>query len=128
MILNSSSLDANVDALNKIIQAETELCTPVKTRKLHGEKLRREPWLTAQLKQSIDKSKKMYRSSLRKSCTSGEIAKYAAYKKTLRSTIRTAKRMYHTNKCEEYRNNSRKLWQVINEVIGKTRDKSTAID
>ena len=36
--------------------------------------------------------------------------------------------MYHNNKCEEYRNNSKKLWQVINEVIGKTHDKSTTID
>ena len=48
--------------------------------------------------------------------------------KTLRCAIRTAKRFYHNNKCEEYRNNSKKLWQVINEVIGKNRDKSTTID
>ena len=127
-LLNSPHLDVNVGALSNILRAETEFCTPVKTRKIHGDKLRREPWLTAQLKHSIDKSKKLYRSSLRKNCTPNEITKYANYKKILRSAIRMAKRLYHNNKCEEYRNNSRKLWQVINEVIGKTRDKSNAID
>ena len=127
VLLNSSQLDVNVGTLSQVVQAEIELCTPEKTRKIHGNKLRREPWLTAQLKHSIDKSKKLYRSSLRKNCTPNELTKYANYKKTLRSAIRTAKRLYHTNKCEEYRNNSRMLWQVINEVIGKTRDKSSYV-
>ena len=121
-------MDENGDTLSNVLSVEVEHCTPVKTRKIHGNKLRREPWLTAQLKHSIDKSKKLYRVSLRKNSSTNEITKYVNYKKTLRCAIRTAKRLYHNNKCEEYRNNSKKLWQVINEVIGKTRDKSTTID
>ena len=128
VLLNNSCLDANVDTLSNVLSAEIEYCTPVKTRKIDGNNLRREPWLTAQLKQFIDKSKKLYRISLRKDSNTSEIRRYVNYKKILRCAIRTAKRLYHNNKCEEYRNNSKRLWQVINEVIGKARDKSTTID
>ena len=127
-LLNSDSLDVNVDTLSNVLSIETDHCTPVKTRKIHGNKLRCEPWLTAQLKHCIDKSKKLYRFSLRKNSNSSDTTEYVKYKKTLRGAIRTAKRLYHNNKCEEYRNNSKKLWQVVNEVIGKNRDKSTTID
>ena len=128
LMLNSTSLDANVETLSNVLRLETETCTPVTTRKIHGNKLRREPWLTAQLQHSIDKSKKLYRESLRKNSNTPEVMRYTNYKKTLRSAIRTAKRLYHNNKCEEYRNNSKKLWQLINEVIGKSSDKSSTID
>ena len=36
--------------------------------------------------------------------------------------------MYHCNKCYEYRKDTKKLWKVINEIIGKNSDKSGAID
>ena len=127
-LLNSSDVDVNVDTLSNVLNYETELCTPVKSRKIHGGQLRREPWLTAQLKRCIDKSKRLYRASIRKKSTQCEVNIYANYKKTLRSAIRAAKRLYHNNKCVEYQNNSKKLWQVINDIIGKNRDKSTTLD
>ena len=127
-LLNHSDVDVNVDILNNVLQLETELCTPVKSRKIKDGQLRREPWLTAQLKCCIDKSKRLYRASIRKNVTQNEVCTYTNYKKTLRCAIRTAKRLYHNNKCEEYQNNSKKLWHVINEIVGKHSDKSTTID
>ena len=127
-LLNNTDVDVNADTLNRVLQFETEYCTPVKSRKIHGDKLRRDPWLTAQLKHCIDKSKKLYRASIHKNSTRCEVNAYANYKKILRCAIRTSKRLYHNNKCAEYQNNSKKLWQVINEIIGKNRDKSTTLD
>ena len=127
-LLNSPNVDVNVDTLSNVLNFETELCSPVKSRKICGDQLRREPWLTAQLKRCIDKSKTLYRVSIRKKSTQCEVNMYANYKKTLRCVIRTAKRLYHNNKCVEYQNNSKKLWQIVNEIIRKNRDKSTMID
>ena len=101
-LLNNPDVDANVDTLSNVLNLETEFCTPVKTRKIHGEQLRHEPWLTAQLKRCIDKSKKLYQASIRKNSTKHKVNMYANYKKTLRCSIRTAKRLFHINKCEEY--------------------------
>ena len=125
-LLGKPILDANVETLSNVLKLETDYCTPIKTRKIRRNKLRREPWMTAQLKQCIDKSKRLYRSSLRKSTSPVDISTYGNYKRTLRCAIRTAKRLYHNNKCEEFQN--KKLWQVINEIVGKNRDKSSTID
>ena len=116
---SNHTVDENVDCLNNVLSTEIEFCTPVKTRKISGNKLRREPWITPQMKHCIDKSKKLYRASIRKNSTTCEVNMYIEYNKTLRRAIRMAKRLYHSTKCEEYRNNTKKLWQVINEIIGK---------
>ena len=42
--------------------------------------------------------------------------------------IQTAKRLYHCSKCEEYKTNTKKLWKVVNEIVGKNNDKSSAIE
>ena len=127
-LLSNRTVDENVDCINNILSAEIEFCTPVKTRKIPGNKLRREPWITPQMKNCIDKSKRLYRVSIRKNSTTSEVKMYVDYNRTLRRAIRVAKRLYHSNKCEEYQNNTKKLWQVINEIIGKNHDKSTSID
>ena len=43
-------------------------------------------------------------------------------------TKRLSKMLYYQNLCLEFKSNSKKMWQVINEVSGKIKDKSTAID
>ena len=40
---------------------------------------------------------------------------------------RHAKRDYYINKCNEFKKNTKKLWQTINHVVGKTHDKSCSI-
>ena len=36
--------------------------------------------------------------------------------------------MYYESKCEEYKFNTKKLWNVINEVCSKTNDKTSTIE
>ena len=38
------------------------------------------------------------------------------------------KRSYYTNKCIEFKSNSKKLWNMINKITGKCNDQSTSID
>ena len=127
-LLSSPSLDGNMETLNNVIQREMDYCTPVKSRKISYSKLRREPWLMPNLKMCTEKSKRLYRKSLKLGCSPLDCLKYQAYNKCLRKAIRTAKRLYHCNKCYEYRKDTKKLWKVINEIIGKNGDKSVTID
>ena len=39
-----------------------------------------------------------------------------------------ALKLYYHSKCSEYKNNTSKLWQTINEIVGKVNDKSCVID
>ena len=46
----------------------------------------------------------------------------------MKKTLLSAKREFHRNKCLEFQQNSKKLWQLINKVSGKSNDKSCTID
>ena len=35
---------------------------------------------------------------------------------------------YYKNKCVEFKNNSKKLWNMINKISGKNKDKTSIID
>ena len=56
-----------------------------------------------------------------------DITKYKNYKKTLDKLKRFSKYCYYHTKCIQYKNNSKKLWDLINKVIGKTSDKTNII-
>ena len=127
-LLNNDSLDANVDTVGQILQLEFERCTPVKTRAVSHKILRREPWVTPNLKRCIEKNKHLYCMALKKAANSIEVKTYQEYNKNLKKVLRSAKRLYHCNKCEEYKNNTKRLWKIVNEIVGKSNDKSGTVD
>ena len=45
----------------------------------------------------------------------------------LKKVKRCCKVTYYVEKCKEFRNNSKRLWSMINNVIGKTSDKRCVI-
>ena len=45
----------------------------------------------------------------------------------LRKIKRRQKFEYYNAQCERFKQNSKKLWDVINEVCGKCNDKSTSL-
>ena len=100
-------------------------CIPVRTREVNNKMLRKEPWLTAGIKLSIDRNKKLYAKLLRKEINNET---YKEYNKSLRKIIRTAKRDYYHDKCSEYKFQTRQLWSIINEIAGKKSDKSSLIE
>ena len=55
----------------------------------------------------IEKSKRLYCKSLKQCCSPSDLTTYQTYSKCLKKAIRTAKKLYHCNKCDEYRNNTR---------------------
>ena len=56
------------------------------------------------------------------------IEKYKQYRNTLKKLIRYCKSQYYLNKCIEFKQNSKKLWTLINRVISKSNHKLDSID
>ena len=76
---------------------------------------------------SLNKQRLLYRSQL--GC--GNVVsthKYREYRNLLKKIIRKSKQEYIKTKCAQYKQNGRKLWQLINRVIGKTPNKKHVID
>ena len=100
---------------------------PKREYSISYDKIIRDPWITKGLSNSICKQKKLYLKQLHFSdpdCTN----KYISYRNVLKKLLIHSKLDYFNNKCLEYKENSRKLWQLINQVIHKISRKSQVIE
>ena len=58
----------------------------------------------------------------------GAIKKYKTYRNTLKRLIRYCKSNYYVNKYIKFKQNSKKLWTLINRAISKSNNKTDSID
>ena len=96
---------------------------------INYKKLRREPWLTKGIMNSIKKCKLLYKKAIslnQDNCDN--IGKYKEYNRILMKTKRLAKTTYYIARCTEFRNNTKYLWRTINNIIGKMNNKCELID
>ena len=84
-------------------------------RKIH------KPWLALGLERSNHKCQKLYKKTLTSGCTEGDLQKYKSYRNILNRAKYTAMHNYYNSKCVEYKDNTRKLWQLINNHVGKCK-------
>ena len=82
------------------------------------------PWMSKGFRYSLLKSKKLYAKSL---ADPSIVPKYKAYMSVLRKCKRKLKLTYYHNKCLEFKNNGKKMWELINRINGKSNDKTSII-
>ena len=85
------------------------------------------PWITEGLINSIEKKARLY-FEWRKTCTLTDPVgnlnlhvKYKEFSKVLKNLIKVAKTVHYSNKFEKHKDNSKKTWEIINELRGKTK-------
>ena len=99
---------------------------PYQTIEVHNHKLRREPWLTKGLEKSMKRCKMLYQKQLHGNESTK--AKFKNYRYVLNKVKRTAKRQYYIDRCVTMKSDTKKLWQTLNNVIGKHKDRTCCID
>ena len=77
------------------------------------------------LKNSRIKSKNLYERAL---VDPAVWLKYKEFMTILRKCKRKLKLNYYHNKCNEFRKNGKKMWNLINKINGKINDKTCIID
>ena len=130
--LNSANLIGSAnnqfDMVHEIMLKSLDEHCPIRERFVNNTKIRREPWLTSGLVISINKQRKLYQNSIKHDAKLIDIDKYKEYRNVLTKLKRISKINYYKNKCRELKNNTKKLWGLINSCIGKHNDKSTIVD
>ena len=101
---------------------------PLKNKKVQKKITPNEPWITKGIEKCINKQKQLYKKSIKKGATDTDQKKYKEYRKLLQKLKRKTKMGYYQQKCKEYRNETKKLWSVINNIIGKRRNRDTMIE
>ena len=83
----------------------------------------REEWMTNGLIKSSKVCDNLYKQQLGSAKGSLINVKYTIYRNKFNSLKRVAKKDYYLRKILNFKNDSKKLWQLLNSVVGKTRNK-----
>ena len=127
-MLNDDDINVCMNKVHEQLRWSIERHLPPSTQTINQKRLRREPWVTSGLMNCIRRSKKLYATSLKKNSTEKKHILYKDYSKALNCIKRVAKKSYYETKCKEYKHNIKKLWNVINQVCGKTNHKTSMIE
>ena len=101
---------------------------PLKEITVNIGKFKSEPWMTPGIKHSSQKLKKLYKLYLKQGSTPDARETYVSYRNCLNKVKRYCKAQHYKNSFETYKNNTKKLWEIINQCVGKTNNKNCIID
>ena len=100
-----------------IIDSLYDECFPVANIRLKQKK-HFTPWITRGIKKSFKRKQKLYEKFL-KHITILNKEKYKAWKNLFESIKRKSKKSYFSKKILQYKNNMKKTWSVMKEIMGK---------
>ena len=84
------------------------------------------PWITKGIKKSSKRKLKLYEKFLKNRNQKSEKL-YKSYKSLFESVKRKSKRIYYSSKILEFKNNAKKTWGVMKELIGKARNTESSL-
>ena len=125
--LTDDSVDNNFNIFHQKLIDTIDHYAPETERRISAKNIIRDPWITRGLLTSLKKQQRLYKHSLVVKTFEAN-TRYINYRNLLKKLIRKSKYKYLHDKCTEYRQDSRKLWTLINKIIGKENNKSHVIE
>ena len=125
-LLNGTT-NENFDTFSQIISDELEKVAPKCIIKISAKMKYFKPWMMKGLEKASNTKLKLYKVILKPDHTEEDAAKYRVHRNIYNSLKRLAKLNYYQEKCKAYRQNTKKLWGLINETIKKTKHRGSII-
>ena len=116
--LTSSDINLNFDYLSNSIDRVMDEIAPRCTVKISA-KRRFELWMSTSLEQSANKENLLYKKMLQENSTPADVKNYKTYRNTYNRIKQHAQETYYQKKDLDFKNNTKKLWNLINKVIRK---------
>ena len=104
---------------NKILKAYNASFPKKRFKRSYHDK---KPWLTTVLKESIKTKNKLYIKSQYKKANPDIMHKYKQYRNKLNHLLRIGEKEYLKEQLWKHKSNMRKTWEVIKNVINKSRN------
>ena len=117
------SFESFITIFQEKIDISCKLLTPRTTKRNNITN----PWITPGLINSVEKKSRLYFDWCKTktlACPEGDpikLSSYKEYNKLLKFIIKTAKGNSYAEKFEKYKGNSKKTWELINELRGSTK-------
>ena len=103
--LNNLTANNAFNSFHTLLVETVETVLPEKIKTINHSKIIRDPWIHSGIQKCLRKQKLLYQAMLR-----------------------SGKTEYFLAKCASFKNNSRKLWGLINRTISKSHNKLDSID
>ena len=124
-VLHNMDMNCAYTYFSDTLVSLIEQHAPQKTITISHKNYRREPWFTRGLQKSSSKLKKMYALTLKRDCTSQTQQKYLSYRNMYNKIKKHAKTLHYKSLLAKYKNNIKKTWQTLNELIGNVKSHET---
>ena len=115
--------DAFQDFCNRLKNVTNE-CFPIKS-KIIKKKYLLKPWINQDLRALIKDKHKLYKKYVQRPITFGP--QYKQLRNRLSNLIKTSKNEYYKNKLNDALGNSKKSWEIVNNLLNNKKNKTTLI-
>ena len=119
--LNSGDCNVNFNKFYKVVSDTMDKVVPHKLLHILAKRRFVEPWMTKGLEEASRTKKKLYKKTLTANSTEGDIRNNKTHRNIYNKLKRELMTTYYKTKCNDYNKNTRKLWQLINVAISKTK-------
>ena len=119
-VLNSLDVDAAYNEFWNIYTTCHDTSFPLKRKRFNKNFHKKKPFMTLGLLISRKTKNQLHKLSISEP-SAFNTQKYKQYKTLYFRTLRGAKKLYFTNKLKENAKNPKKIWQTLNEILGKTK-------
>ena len=126
--LSTQDVNKSFSELQDRIEECMNAIAPLKTIKIPMHKAWHEPWITKGISNSMKHCTRLYKNSLKKDAIYENVSQYKNYRNCLTKIKRKAQTNYYINRCYALKSNMKKLWQLINNIIRQSNDKTSIIE
>ena len=124
-ILDGRDADEDYNKFTEVFMSLYDEC--ILLRKIKPNKIGKDPiypWITKGLLKSIETKNKLYK-ECKKQPTEKRITKFKEFRNKLHNLIRISKRKFYDNKFQKSRNDMKKTWKTINNILGRKKNALT---
>ena len=126
-MLNGKNTNESFTIFHNITQKHINDIAPLKTVKIPPKRIIKDDWMTPSLLKCTQKQRKLYKATLTNKHQTTQDS-YKNYRNNLTRILCKAKETYYQNKCNEFKRDTKKLWQMIKRITNKTHNKSSLIE
>ena len=123
-LVNSNDLDTKYNLFQSQLLTIINKHAPLRQRTKQQRKQQLKPWISNGILKSISTKNSLYKKFI-KTKDNFWFQRYKIYKNKLNHVIRLSKKLYHLSYFETYKNNSKKIWQGINDLLHKNKAKNS---
>ena len=125
LVIENNDTEHSYDAFHEIFSRAYDKAFPKQEINVKP-KVLKSPWMTKGLRKSSKRKQKLYEKFI-KNRTYGNETKYKAYKSLFEKVKQKAKKSYYSKEIINAKDNSKKIWDVMKEIIGKSKNISNKL-